>query len=269
MTMRNDRLPTHYIPHGGGPWPFVENRKDMWGGLGAYLGGLGANRPKAALVISAHWQTPGSPTVNTGARPSLLFDYDNFPEHTYRLSYPAPGSPQMAKRVRELLANAGIAAQTDAVRGFDHGVFIPFMLIYPDADVPIVQLSLLQGLDAATHLAIGRALEPLRDEGVLIVGSGLSYHSMRSFGSTDAAHIKLAERFDDWLTDTVETADGAARNAALARWTENPAGIACHDPETDHFLPLLVVAGAAGADRGKRTFHDRIMGKPYSGYQFG
>jgi aromatic ring-opening dioxygenase catalytic subunit (LigB family) len=224
-------------------------------------------RPKAVLVISGHWEA-AQPTVHVGRNPPLLFDYYGFPEHTYRLTYPAPGSPKVAGRVRALLGEAGIASAEEAERGLDHGVFIPFLLIYPDASIPVVQLSLRQDLDPAAHLAIGRALAPLREEGVLIVGSGMSYHNLRYFGSTDPRIVASAQRFDDWLTASVEQPDAARRAAALETWSQAPDALLCH-PRAEHLAPLFVAAGAAGADRGRRTFGDRIMGKAVSGFQFG
>ena len=183
------RQPTLFIPHGGGPCFFMDpppNDPHAWDAMAAYLRGIAASlpaKPRAILVISAHWETP-RPTVMTAAHPPMLFDYYGFPEHTYKLEYPAPGSPELASRVRALLADAGIASDADDARGYDHGVFVPFLLMFPDADIPIVQLSLRGDLDPAAHIAIGRALAPLRDEGVLIVGSGMSYHNLRRFWST-------------------------------------------------------------------------------------
>src|SRR5262249_16989217 len=150
-----------------------------------------------------------------------------FPEHTYRLTYPAPGSPELARRVQDLLGGAGIASDEDGARGFDHGVFVPFMLVYPDAHVPVVQLSLREDLDPAAHLAIGRALAPLRNEGVLIMGSGMSYHNLRELLSGGARGNGASDAFDAWLTQAVETADPAARDQALTRWSEAPGALAC------------------------------------------
>jgi aromatic ring-opening dioxygenase catalytic subunit (LigB family) len=266
------RLPTLYIPHGGGPCFFMEVPPglppDMWDRMAAYLRGLHGSlggRPRAVLVISGHWETE-HPTVNTGAQPPLLFDYYGFPAHTYRLSYPAPGSPVVAARVRELLAAAGIPCAQDSERGLDHGVFVPFKLIYPEADVPIVQLSLNRNLDAATHLQIGRALAPLRDEGVLIVGSGMSYHNLRDFYASDPRAVAPAEQFDSWLTSAVT--ESGARDTRLSQWQSAPGARDCH-PRPEHLLPLMVAAGAAGPDVAKRTFHDRLLGKPVAGFQFG
>ncbi|MFG1478032.1 class III extradiol ring-cleavage dioxygenase [Xanthobacter sp. V4C-4] len=267
------RWPTLFIAHGGGPWPFMPASPDpaaSWDGLGRYLTGLDASlgeRPKAVLVISGHWEE-SRPTVNTGAHPGMLYDYYGFPADTYKLSYPAPGSPELAARVRSLLEAAGIASGEDPARGYDHGVFIPFMLIYPHADVPLLQLSLQRELDPKAHLALGRALAPLRDEGVLIVGSGMSFHNLRALFSPDPGVGVAAEAFDAWLTEAVEQHDPQARDAKLAAWASAPAALASH-PRSEHLVPLFVAAGAAGADIGRRTFHDHIFGKAYSGFQFG
>jgi aromatic ring-opening dioxygenase catalytic subunit (LigB family) len=269
----NGRMPTLYIPHGGGPSFFMKDGlggKGVWDAQADYLRGLAASlgqKPKAVLVVSAHWEEP-RPTVNVQAKPSLLFDYYGFPEETYRLRYPVPGEPALAERVRDLLTGAGIDAREEKARGLDHGVFIPFLLIYPEADIPIVELSLVQGLDARTHLAIGRALAPLRDEGVLIVGSGMSYHNLRAMMSGNGNGDESSRRFDAWLTETLEDADTDVRDAKLIDWTEAPHALASH-PRAEHLLPLHVAAGAAGADRGRRTYSDILLGKAQSGFRFG
>ena len=273
MKQATHRLPALYIPHGGGPCFFMDpppNAPHLWDGMAAYLRGIAASvgtRPKAILVISAHWEAV-RPTVNSGAQPGMLFDYYGFPEHTYRLAYPAPGSPVLAARVRSLLGHAGIPADEDATRGYDHGVFVPFLLMYPDADVPVVQLSLQAGLDPAAHLAIGRALAPLRDEGVLIVGSGMSYHNLRAFFAPDPQVMQGSERFDAALTRAVEAVDPAARDAQLVAWKQLPDALVCH-PRAEHLLPLMVAAGAGAADQGRRTYNDRVFGKAVSAFQFG
>jgi aromatic ring-opening dioxygenase catalytic subunit (LigB family) len=263
------RLPTLFIPHGGGPCFFMDPPPDsphMWDGLAAYLrgidGSLGA-RPKAVLVISGHWENP-LPTLNIAAKPGLLFDYYGFPEHTYRLKYPAPGDPELAQRVRERLDREGFKTDVESKRGLDHGVFVPFLLIYPNADVPILQLSLQAGLDPALHLALGRALAPLRDQGVLIVGSGMSYHNLADMFSGRGAAAAAA--FDAWLGDAVR--DPAVREQSLTRWREAPGGAASH-PREEHLIPLMVAAGAARDDRGIRSFGESIGGKQISGFQFG
>ena len=238
----------------------------MWDGLAAYLRGIDESlsvRPRAVLVISGHWENP-LPTFNVAAKPGLLFDYYGFPEHTYRLKYPAAGAPDLAERVRKLLGDAGIESDVESKRGLDHGVFVPFLLIYPNADVPILQLSLQASLDAGVHLALGRALAPLRDQGVLIVGSGMSFHNLADMFSGRGAETAAA--FDAWLGNAVQ--DPATRDQLLVKWREAPGGAASH-PREEHLIPLMVAAGAAQGDRGVRTFGESIGGKQISGFQFG
>ncbi len=263
------RLPTLYIPHGGGPCFFMDwNPPDTWDRMAGWLRGLAADigqRPRAVLLISGHWEEPRV-SVNALAQPPLLFDYYGFPPHTYELEYPAPGDPALAARVQALLAAGGVPTRTETERGLDHGVFVPFLLIYPQADVPIVQLSLHQSLDAAPHLALGALLAPLRDEGVLIVGSGMSYHNMRGLmGGGDPG--RDSERFDAWLGEACSAAP-AERARLLTHWAQAPAARASH-PREEHLLPLMVVAGAAGSDAGRRVFHDRVMGATVSAFAFG
>jgi aromatic ring-opening dioxygenase catalytic subunit (LigB family) len=236
-----------------------------WDGLAAYLRGIDGSlgvRPKAVLVISGHWENP-LPTFNIAANPGLLFDYYGFPEHTYRLKYPAAGAPDLAERVRALLERAGFESDVESKRGLDHGVFVPFLLIYPNADVPMLQLSLQAGLDPVLHLALGEALAPLRDQGILIVGSGMSYHNLADMFSGRGGD---AAAFDAWLGDAVQ--DPATRNQRLAKWREAPGGAASH-PREEHLIPLMVAAGAAQGDRGIRSFGESIGGKQISGFQFG
>jgi aromatic ring-opening dioxygenase catalytic subunit (LigB family) len=267
------RLPSLYIPHGGGPCFFMEPMPGfpptLWDGMAAFLRGIPASigaHPKAILVISAHWECD-EPTILSEEKYSLLYDYYGFPEHTYRMTYPARGDAAIGARVQALLAQAGITSKTEHERGLDHGIFIPFKLIYPDADIPIVQLSLRHDLDPATHLAIGHALAPLRDEGVLIVGSGLSYHNLRDFFAPNTAANQASAQFDTWLGNAV-CATSAERERLLTQWEIAPGARACH-PRSEHLLPLMVVAGAAGEDAGHISYREQLMGKTVSAYQFG
>jgi aromatic ring-opening dioxygenase catalytic subunit (LigB family) len=262
------RMPTLFIPHGGGPCFFMDwNPANAWDRMRAWLASITAGlpeKPKAILVISGHWETD-VPTLLSSPKPPLYFDYYGFPKHTYELTWPAPGDPALAARVRELLQGAHIDSATDDARGFDHGVFVPLKVAFPDADIPTVQLSLQKDLDPRAHLAIGRALAPLRDEGVLIVGSGMSYHNMRGFQT--GAGRSASERFDAWLADAVEKSP-SERDDALSKWASAPAARESH-PREEHLLPLMVAAGAAGEDLGKRVFRDDVMGVIVSAVQFG
>ena len=261
--------PTFFINHGGGPCFFLEPgpMRGTWSALESYLRGFMATlaeRPRAILAVSGHWEE-SVPTVNTGTHPSLLFDYGGFPDYTYRLSWPAPGDPHLAARVLDLLSAAGIPGGREPTRGWDHGVFVPLKVMLPHAGIPLVQLSLQNGLDPAAHIAIGRALKPLRDDGVLILGSGQSYHNMRGFFGGRAVDPE-AEAFDVWLRAAM--IDGATRDDALAGWEAAP-GARHAQPHEDHLLPLMVAAGAASGEAGTVHFHGRVLGKPISGFRFG
>jgi aromatic ring-opening dioxygenase catalytic subunit (LigB family) len=241
--------------------------RNPWAALGDFLRNLPATlpeRPQAILAVSGHWEEPAF-TVNTGEAPPLLYDYYGFPEHTYRLSYPAPGAPELAQQVRGLLTEGGFQSQENSERGFDHGVFVPMLLVDPQASIPVLQLSLQRSLDPALHLAVGKALAPLRDEGVLIVGSGMSYHNMRGFGpGFEAASVQ----FDDWLTQAVTEPDAAKREAALARWQHAPQARTSH-PREEHLIPLMVAAGAGDGEAGSKIFEGRIPNVTISAFRFG
>ena len=224
---------------------------------------LPRNPPRAVLVVSAHWEE-AAPTVMSGKAPPLLFDYYGFPPESYELTWPAPGEPALAARGRELLGAAGFASGENSERGFDHGAFVPLKVAYPDANVPTVQLSLKTGLDAREHLALGRALAPLRDEGVFIIGSGMSYHNLRALGP---GARPAATAFDAWLRESVPL-DAPERDARLADWLKAPAARSAH-PREEHLLPLMVVAGAAGSDRGRIAYRGTFTSLDISAYDFG
>lgn len=262
------RMPVYFVSHGGGPCFFMDwNPPDTWTSLGNSLRGIGGEigaRPTAIIVVSAHWEADDF-SVTGAAQPSLIYDYHGFPPHTYQLQYPAPGAPALAQQIVERLRAAGLPSQRDDARGWDHGVFVPLMLMFPDADIPVVQLSLRRGLDAAEHLAAGAALAGLRDEGVLIVGSGYSYHNMRGYGG---AGERAAAEFDGWLQTTITATAPAQRAAALRRWEDAPSARAAH-PREEHLLPLMVAAGAAGDSAGTCVYTDRVWNIATSGFRFG
>ena len=264
------RMPVAFLPHGGGPWNIVDLRvpKAEYDALASYLDQvrlLPKTPPKALLVVSAHWEER-VPTVMTSPRPPMLYDYYGFPPASYEFVWPAPGAPDVARRVRELLTAAGVESAEDAQRGFDHGTFVPLAQPYPKADIPTLQLSLKAGLDPAEHLAIGRALAPLRDEGVFIVGSGMTYHDLRNFFRPEAG-IPVAEAFDAWLRETA-VLDPKARDERLASWVQAPAARKAH-PREEHLIPLMVIAGAAGADVGRLDYNGTYYGLRLSGFSFG
>jgi aromatic ring-opening dioxygenase catalytic subunit (LigB family) len=264
------RQPTFFLSHGGGPWPWLDGefRRDFdW--LEASLKALPAQlpaRPRAVLAVSGHWEAPGF-TVSSAARPGMVYDYSGFPEHTYHISYPAPGAPDLAAEVVDLGRAAGIAIGTDPARGLDHGTFSMLRPIYPEADVPVVSLSLRQDYDPAAHVALGRALAPLRDRGVVIIGSGLSYHNLRLFNAQAAAP---SAAFDAWLRQTLTDRDPAARLAGVQAWSYAPAARLAH-PREDHLIPLMVALGAAGDDPATCIYsqNDLRGGITVSSWRFG
>lgn len=244
-------LPVVFVNHGGGPMPLLGQQPTVATFLRAY-GAKFRERPRAVLVVTAHWEEPCI-TVSSGRRPSLYFDYGGFPKESYEYTYPAPAAPDVAQEAVELLKGAGIPVKTDESRGWDHGVFVPMMLMFPDADVPIVQMSLRRDQDARHHLAVGRALEPLRHKKVLIVASGVSFHNFQYFFARDPrmkeAGRKHSQDFDGWLQGVLADpeAEPEARLKSLEAWEQAPSARECHPRgAAEHFVPLLVAAGAAG-----------------------
>lgn len=262
------RMPTYFISHGGGPWPWLSNMRAMLKNLEVSLAHMPAElpeKPKAILMISGHWETD-SFAVMTSPAPGMVYDYYGFPPETYHIKYPAPGAPDIARRAADLIKAAGLPVKLDADYGFDHGTFAPAYVMYPKADVPIFQVSMQHGYSPAAHFALGRALAPLRDEGVLIIGSGLSYHNLRLFGP--GARVP-SEAFDAWL-DKVMHAAPKARTEALLHWEDAPHARTCHAQE-DHLVPLFAALGAAEGEAATRTYHDTNLfgGVTASSYRFG
>lgn len=264
------RLPVYFISHGGGPWSFMDPQSQLpYTALARELADMPkqvGETPRAILMISAHWEEPEF-TVMANPNPPMLYDYFGFPDYTYQIRYPAPGDPALAARVKTLIESAGMPARLDAERGFDHGAFTPLKVMYPDANVPVVQLSLKTGLDPATHLALGRALAPLRDEGVLIVGSGLTYHNLRQFFGPRG--WGPSREFDGWLRDVLLAGDPKDRAGRLAAWEAAPAAREAH-PREEHLLPLMVSVGAAEFDRAEMPYHEEkfLGGLTVSNYRF-
>jgi aromatic ring-opening dioxygenase catalytic subunit (LigB family) len=247
------RMPTYFISHGGGPWPWVD---DMRRGLAPLERSLAdiprqlGRTPRAVLLVTAHWEEHAF-TLGTHPAPGMVYDYGGFPEHTYSVVYPAPGAPGLGQQVHGLLQSAGIPVALDAQRGYDHGTFVPLAVMYPQAHVPVLQMSLRSGLDPAEHLALGRALAPLRDEDVLIVGSGLSYHNLRRMGEPGRVP---SQAFDAWLQATMASAP-EQREQALLHWEQAPAARISH-PREEHLLPLMVAVGSARGDTARCVYHD-------------
>jgi aromatic ring-opening dioxygenase catalytic subunit (LigB family) len=262
------KQPALFISHGGGPWPFVKEMQSMFVKTARWLSALPNSlpeRPKAILSVSGHWEEQDF-AVSTAESPPMVYDYSGFPEHTYKIKYPAPGLPALARKIRALLEESGVPCGEDSGRGFDHGTFVPLALMFPGADIPVVSMSIKSDYSPEAHLRAGRALEPLREEGVLIMGSGLTYHNMRGFGRHESMPISVS--FEDWLNETVEERDPEERARRLMDWAKAPSARLAH-PQEDHLLPLMVAAGAAGSDRGRREFSDEVMNVRMASYRFG
>ncbi len=261
-------LPTYYLSHGGGPWPWMEtgNAYDVLDASLKALRGELNERPRAVLVVTAHWEEPVF-TFSSGAQPGMIYDYYNFPPHTYEITYPAPGLPSLAEQAAALLSNGGMASATDPARGFDHGTFSLMQAIWPEAQMPIVQMSIRADYDPAAHVVAGRLLAPLRDEGVVIIGSGLSFHNLRALGPV-GRDVSLA--FDGWLQESLIGMTGEERVKRLLEWERAPAARAVH-PREDHLMPLHVALGAAESDKAALSYHeDAFMGAiAASSFRFG
>ncbi|MDL2410660.1 class III extradiol ring-cleavage dioxygenase [Rhizobium calliandrae] len=269
--MTGTRLPTYFISHGGGPWPYMTGDfRRNFDQLEQSLVDMRMeikDRPRAVLVISGHWEEQRF-TISSGARPGMVYDYYGFPEHLYHIKYGAPGSPELAKRVQNLLRERGIEADLDPTRGFDHGTFSILKPLYPEENVPVVQLSLDASYDPALHLEAGRALTPLRDENVLIIGSGLSYHNLRAM--RDTSGHEPSRQFDAWLQQTLVHSSSHERAKRLLDWEQAPYARAAH-PREDHLIPLMAVVGAARDEPGAVTYHqtDFAGGLTASSFRFG
>jgi 4,5-DOPA dioxygenase extradiol len=264
-------LPSLFVPHGGGPCFFMDPNggppDPMWRPMQAYLAGLIESlpeRPRAILLASGHWEE-ARPTVHVGERPALLYDYGGFPEHTYHLRWDAPGAPDVAAHAKALLEGAGFPVGEERERGWDHGVFTPMMVAVPGADIPLVQLSLRTDLDPAAHIAMGRALAPLREEGVLIVGSGMSFHNLRVRGERATA---ASDEWDEALVAAVTDPDPARRVERVASWESLPHARFAH-PRAEHLLPLMVALGAGGDGPAVCDYRDHVLGWAVSGFRFG
>ena len=257
-----------YIPHGGGPLPLLDEA--TYGNLNTYLRGFkdSIEKPDAIIVISAHWEEPVV-SITARPKPPMLFDYYGFPPETYEYEYPAPGEPELAGRVHELLGNSGIQSRLDHDRGFDHGVFIPLMLMYPQADIPCIQISLCDAMDAAFHIRLGKALTGLKQDNLLILGSGYSFHNMSVLMSqANESNQQKNRLFEDWLAQTCSDTglSEIEREHRLADWTLAPHARFCH-PREEHLLPLQVCYGVGGS-AATTTFQEPVGGLITSAYQW-
>ena len=259
-------MPVVYLPHGGGPLPLLNDPAHK--SLSAYLKSLGQlPKPEIILLISAHWEAPCA-QFTTGPRPELIFDYSGFPPQSYQFRYPAAGAPMRAEAWITRLNSLKIKAEAAPTRGWDHGCFVPLLLSHPQADIPVVQLSLLRSLNPCEHIALGEALAALRHEGVLIIGSGLSFHNMAAFFNPTAAAKQHSEHFDQWLYESLcnSSLNHSAQCQRLINWQQAPSARFCH-PREEHLLPLHVCLGAALETAcAERSYSDYLMGVKVSGF---
>ncbi|HYG27011.1 MAG TPA: class III extradiol ring-cleavage dioxygenase [Caulobacteraceae bacterium] len=265
------RLPTYFISHGGGPWPYLDGPfRRMFDQLEQSLVDIRrelGDAPKAVLMITGHWEEKGF-AISSAERPGMVYDYSGFPPHTYEIKYKAPGSPELAARVQQLLAGGGIAARLDPQRGYDHGTFSVMKPLYPGEDIPLVQLSIDISYDPELHVRLGRLLAPLRDEGVLIIGSGLSYHNLGEMRGD--AGFEPSRRFDAWLQETLVASEPQVRTERLIHWEQAPAARAAH-PQEDHLIPLMAAVGAAEDEPAAVVYHQKDFsgGITASSFRFG
>jgi len=256
-----------YISHGGGPLPILGDSGHVkMVEFMKYLPKL-LKKPEVIVVVSAHWEEQVV-TVLSSPNPKLIYDYYGFPKEAYEIRYPAPGNPEFASKIVSLLNRCEIKSNLDNERGFDHGLYIPLMLMYPDADIPSIEISLAKGLDPSFHFEIGNALSELMNENVLVIGSGFSFHNMKEFiWDESKREDKANDFFQDWLIKTcIQSVPLYDRKEQLANWEHAPSARYCH-PREEHLLPLHVCAGIAGESmQATKVFDDYILGKRAIGF---
>ncbi len=257
--------PAIFLPHGGGPAFFMAGPMgDLFAPMAEFLSALPTElpqRPRAILVVTAHWEA-AEISFSGAAHHDLLFDYYGFPAETYSLRYDAAGDPALATTAAGLLSDAGITSRVDSARGWDHGVFIPLKVMFPLGDISVVAMSLKMGLDPDVHHRVGVALQQLRSDNVLIIGSGMSYHNLANFA--DAATVSQA--FDAWL-DTALDGNHSHRQSMLSAWTQAPGARSAH-PREEHLLPLMVTSGAGSDSPAKKIWAGSVGATSVSAWRF-
>jgi 4,5-DOPA dioxygenase extradiol len=243
------RLPSLFISHGS-PMLAIQNSPAH-----QFLLELGKTlpQPTGILVASAHWESMGGPAVSLATQPETIHDFGGFPRALFEIQYPAPGAPETASRAAALLEQEGFTVKTSAMRGLDHGAWVPLSLMYPDADIPVAQISVLRGATPTEHLRIGRALSTLRDEGVLVIGSGSLTHNLYEFRGhdIDAPVPTWVSDFDVWMKDRLERNDS---QALLNYRKEAPFAVRNH-PTEEHISPLFIAMGATGETARVKRLH--------------
>ena len=265
------RYPVFFLNHGGGPLPLLGDPQHQ--GLIDFLQSFCNDLPipKSILLVSAHWEED-TVAITSSEKPNLIYDYFGFPQEAYEVEYPAAGNRELAGRIAEMLQEAGIQSKQDEKRGFDHGMFVPLKLLYPKADIPCVQLSLLHSLDPLEHIQLGQAIAKLREENVFIIGSGMSFHNLPVIFSQVSDPENRDLQFDDWLVTTCCSPDvpSEEKKHRLLHWQDAPFARFCH-PREEHLLPLLVCFGAALAykEDAKQVANLKLFGKQVSSFLWG
>ncbi len=255
-----------FLSHGGGPLPLLGDKahSEMVSCLRQIAATI--ERPSSIIVVSAHWEESQT-TITSAQNPPVIYDYYGFPDESYEIEYPCEGEPQLSRSISLQLSKAGIDARLDDARGFDHGLFVPLKIMYPDADIPCVQLSLVNNLDPAEHLKIGRALQGLSDQSFLLIGSGFSFHNMKAFFTQETDDTKeMNKSFEEWLIETLSDRKLSEQERArrLINWESAPFARYCH-PREEHLLPLHVCYGFA-ASACSSAYELQILNKQSSMY---
>lgn len=249
-------FPVYFVSHGGGPCFWMNwDPPELFDGLKHFFEELPRKLPQAPsaiVVVSAHWEEKKF-TVQSTQSPQMIYDYSGFPPHTYQLKYPAQGSPELAQRISTLLTDNAIEHTLNSSRGYDHGVYVPLLISFPAANIPVIQISLRSDLSPTAHIALGEALSTLRKDNILILGSGFSYHNLRAIPDRNGA----SQVFDQWLFESLCQSEPEQRLKHLENWAQAPAARAAH-PREEHLIPLMVCAGAAKNGACARVFSEKL-----------
>jgi aromatic ring-opening dioxygenase catalytic subunit (LigB family) len=249
------QFPSVFVNHGGGPLPLMGQQPEIVAQFKDVVKKWLPTKPDAIVVFSAHWES-NPIEITSSSNPTMLYDYSGFPAETYKYQYPAPGSPMLAEKIQRLLTNNGIESRLNDKRGYDHGVFIPLMCMYPDAKIPVVAVSLHASLSAKISIEVGKALAPLRNDNILLLGSGYTYHNMHGFFHPSNETYTASSSFNDWLKETITSNDINERVRKLEDWENAPGARESH-PREEHLLPLLTIAATASTNKPEIVFESK------------
>ena len=262
--------PIIYLPHGGGPLPLLGESNHK--GLIEFIKQLGAKvpQPDSIIVVSAHWEEE-TVSVSSHLTPPMIYDYYGFSPESYQIEYSAPGNYELALNIVDKLKRFGINAKTDDKRGFDHGTFVPLKLLFPQANIPVVQLSLNSDLNPESQIQLGECIAELANQNILIIGSGMSFHNLNVLMSNDPKVLQKSQQFDDWLNVSVlsKELDWQQKQLRLINWQEAPHARFAH-PREEHLMPLHVCFGAAKklGFKAKSIFNQIFLNTRVSGFMW-